>query len=267
MQKIVLILLPILVIALVLVFLFRAKILPFTSRPTTPIINISGNQLSAPNLSALTQPVTRFQGKIEKVENQALVLTGRPLFDTPLESTSTAAQAILSMTTRVIINSATEINRISPLPPSSASASSSTKISVQDLKAGQMVNILSSTDLRNLKTAEFTAKTITLLPSPQSTIRGKISNVKSNAFALKTEATPAVPIPNTKNTIPAQAAKTYAVTITKDILILAFSSKAEKQTNLTIADLKDNDLVTVFTEDNLNQTSIKASEIIVLPTQ
>lgn len=253
MKKILIILIPILILILVSIFVVKLKLTPPTS------LNTTKNDLSISELASLNQPTFRFQGKIEKIDGQTLVVNGKPPLDNPIAATDSAAQKISKSTLQALITPETKISGFS----SSRAASSSAKLSLADLKINQTVTIFSSTDLRSLKGTEFTAESVLLIPTPVNTIQGKIIDIKDDTLTFETTAIPEIAIPNSKVTIPSQPSKIYQITLIKGIKISTSDPKNPK--SLTQADLKANQDAIIFTEDDpLSQTQIKALKIIAL---
>lgn len=180
MKKIILIVLPfvILLSAVILFTKFKDKLPLPVSNPTK---TVSG--LPAAELKSVPDPIFRFQGRIEKIDGQILIVAGVPLPELPAAATS-SSQLVPSLTMRITINPETKISQLS----TTNSASNSAKLAFRDLKAGQSVIITSPNDLRQLKTAEFSAQTIELLPASPNSLQGKTVDQQVN---ILTEDNPA----------------------------------------------------------------------------
>lgn len=237
MQKIFLYGFPVLALILVGSFLYLTRLKPVLSPVNSklPAINTSNNSepgapVSKPpaaDFSSLEASAIRFQGTIAKIEGQILTVNGRPIYNQTAQASNSAIQTGPFVNARVTVNSGIEIKRPSKIKSATASAN----VSLQDLKVGQLVLISSQTDLKGLKTAGFTAKTITLLPENTSIIiRGKIPAIYKNSFIVET------PLRN------------YEIIITKETSI--FTGNKDKIKKLTRADLKIGQDVIVNTEDD-----------------
>lgn len=194
MKKILLLAVPVLVLIVIGVMFWnklKAPSLNITNAPLNKIFKSvsetsrskSSSQPPATDFSSLEQSANRFQGKIDKIEGQTLTVSGRALYNQTATTSSSPIQTAPFINARVIINSATEIQRPSKIKSATASA----KLSLQDLKVGQLINIVSSSNLKGVKTAEFTAKTITLLPQTDNfLIRGKIAVIQEDNVVIET---------------------------------------------------------------------------------
>lgn len=248
MKKILIILIPLLVLILILFIFIKLKFIPAKtlSVPESPTV--------VSLLSSLNQPIFRFRGKIEKIENQSLIINGEPILDLPFLATNSTAQATPKLTLQVLINSSTKINN---------SATNSAKLSLANLKTNQTVIVSSPTDLRNLTGNEFTADSIVLLSSPIASIQGKITDIKNDILTINTTAIPAMTIPDSKVIITAQVAKTYQIIITPDTNISTGDPLNPK--SLTQKDLKIDQTILIFTEDDpifTTQITAKSVELI-----
>lgn len=252
-------------------------------------IKISGmNQVSS-DILFLTQPVTNFSGKVDKVEGNAVWVSQQftlaqnytmapPPVLTPGQSSPAIPTPIppKNISYKVLVNSNTQISRppvyISYLlitPPPSVPV----KLSVKDIKQGQFITLNTNTDLRTISGNEFTANSIQL-PQIQNSINGKISSISGNTLLVKAFA----PIQNGPGgmaigsaTIPPPKEVIYSVTVTDATEISRYGQmEPSKETEtpkegglinkppapekLSVSDLKADMQITVYADIDVTAT-------------
>ncbi len=237
-----------------------------------------------PNILFLTNPVTEFTGKVDKVSDNSIFIAGKYTI-TPVPTPNNAPTAIPGavitapplppskvITYKVNIQPYTIITRpdspvkylikkITPTP--------TPKLTIKDIKTGQMVYVSATDDLRTLKKEEFDAYSVKLLPI-LNTITGKITdiNVKEGIIILKavqpTRAGLAEPTPEKPKEVE------YAVSVTSDTEISrmgpvptpAKAESAPKPAQILeykITDLKNDIQITVYTDvDVIEDQRLKA---------
>lgn len=267
-------LLPIAAVVTAIVF----TIVGFTLRGAlkfSPLAQI-GLPGTASDILFLTSPVNSFSGKVTKVEKDVIVLTQKMMLPVsfnppPIIATGNAATPAplptpvsKDITFRIRIGSQTQISRppafvpyllISVTPPVPA------RLSIGDIKPGQMVSVSTSTDLRTLSGNEFEASLINL-PPIINTLSGKITAAGDNAITLR-----AIPPRPNDMSAPAEPAKEvdYRVRVTKDTEISRYqpvpmgqtdpdpnsTPKAPTVEKLSLADLAADMQVIIYTDTDI----------------
>lgn len=257
MKKVLIIVLPILLLISILVYFFL-----FRFNQTLPVSkNIQEPKVFNAALASINQPVFLFEGRIEKINDQTLTITGEPILEIPVPASGSANQNVLKLTLQALVTSATEISNSSL----TGTTTKTTKISLADLKINQIVIASSSTDLRGLKGNEFTAESVMVRYIPVFSIGGKVMEIKDNVLTVQTFAPPSLDKSDSKTPPSSAPEKTYQVAITRDTKYSALSSDyPPKATSITKQDIKIGKDATVLTEDNPNsQTQITALSIIL----
>lgn len=276
-------LLPISLLVTAILFTF----LGFTLNRSLKVSPLAGIGLpgTVSDILFLTSPVNSFSGKVTKVEKDSIILTQKMMLPLPFNppahiaagnpATTAPIPTPVSkdITFKVKIAPATQITRpvvsipyllISVTPPVPA------KLTISDIKPGQMVSVTTNTDLRTLSGNEFEANFINL-PSIINTLSGKITAIGDNIITLR-----AFP-PVSMYDMQAQSAQPpkeeeYRVQITTDTEISRFGPpapfkegvmpKPAEPEKLSLSDLKSNQQVTVYTDvDVTAMKSFKALRI------
>ena len=241
-------------------------------------INIAGGKidLSSPsNLLFLTSPITSFSGKVDKISGNSVWISQSftlsqampgAMMPPAVEAgkagpspTALPTPITKVLTFKVNIDQNTQISRpqnyinyllitVTPAPPP--------KLTVKDIKAGQMISINTNSDLRTLKSNEFTATSIQL-PQVPNTINGKISAISGNTLKVKSSSQPAM-MPGTNTSPEPPKEIEYTVTVTNDTEISRYSQVGPAKENTTftppepeelaLSDLKVDMQVTVYTD-------------------
>lgn len=241
----------------------------------------------ASNLLLLTNPVNSFSGKVDKVEQGAVVVSQQftlaqniapatttkdgkpPVVATPVTKTLTF---IVKVTQNTQINQPIAsipylIKTVQPSPPP--------KGTLKDIKVGQQVSIFTNTDLRMLKTNEFEASSIQLPPIANS-ISGKLASIKGNVLTVK--AIPPQPPLQPGSTPTAPKEVNYTVTVTDNTEISRYGQaeppkegtapKPPAPEKLDLSDLKEDMQVTVYTNvdtvANQKITALRIEPFIVI---
>jgi hypothetical protein len=226
-----------------------------------------GGQTLSPNILYITQPVTSFSGKVEKIEGNVVSISSQyallqtapiaitvmpnqpPVMPTP--QTKTVIYKLLVTDKTQINQPATFINyllkTVTPAPQ--------TKLTIEDVKVGQMIMVNSAVDLRTLKSNQFEATMINL-PPINNTLNGKIVKITNNSLTLKAFA------PVAAVTDPQE--KEYTIHITQDTEISRniYSTNMNpeepptppKPEKLAISDLKADMQVTAYTSEDVTET-------------
>ncbi|MBI5451979.1 hypothetical protein HY945_00795, partial [Candidatus Gottesmanbacteria bacterium] len=134
---------------------------------------------SVPNILFLTNPVTEFSGKVDKISDNSIFIAGKYSITpppTPPNAPTNIPGSVITVqplppskvfTYKVNIQPYTIINRpdspvkylikkITPTP--------TPKLTIKDIKAGQMITVSTVSDLRTLKKEEFDAYSVKLPP-------------------------------------------------------------------------------------------------------
>lgn len=160
---------------------------------------INGRDNSSSNILFITNPVTSFNGRVDKIEGNSVFVSQQITLNQPFAGGPATAEAgkgvpspfptpiskVLSFKVNLTPN--TQISRpsafipyiarlVTPAPPS--------KLSVQDIKVGQLISISTNTDLRTIATDTFEATSIQL-PGVQNNLQGTISRISGNIIIMK----------------------------------------------------------------------------------
>lgn len=230
--------------------------------------NEVSDQSVSPNILYITSPVTFLSGKVEKVEGNTILVSNQyavpqtapivitvlpnqpPIMPTPQTKTITYK---LLVTDKTQINQpATYVNYLLRTVVPSPQA----KLTVKDIKVGQMITVNSAVDLRILKSNELEATMINL-PQTTKVLSGKIVSVTNNALTLKAFP-PLTGGPVAVNTAPAAPQeKEYFITVTSDTEISRMtsggSSTLPKPEKLALSDLKKDMQTTVYTAEDVTE--------------
>ena len=257
-------------------FLFRNGV-PFLGNKTT--------ETNLPDILFLTSPVTEFTGLVDKVSDKAIWVSGKysitPVPTLPNNPTNIPGQVITvpplpptkTLSYKVNIASYTQItrpdltvtylfNKNTPTP--------TPKLTISDIKTGQLVTVSTTRDLRSNSSKEVEAYTIKLPPIINK-LTGKITGIKSNEGMIILKAmTPARIIPNEPTSAPVE--NEYAVSVTQateishlepaDTAKTGTTPKPPKPVKYEITDLKTDIQITVYADsDVIDNHKIKALRI------
>lgn len=256
-------------------FLFRNGV-PFFGKKIT--------ETNLPDILFLTSPVTEFIGKVDKVSGNSIWVSGKysitPPPTLPNNPTNIPGQVITvpplpptkTLSYKVNIASYTQItrpdiavvyllNKNTPMP--------TPKLTVSDIKTGQMVTVSVNGDLRStLKEVEaYTIK----LPPFMNKLTGKITSIKSNEGLIILKAlTPARIILNEPTSAPVENEYAVSVTQATEISLMGtaetpktgISPRPPKPVKYEITDLKTDLQITVYADsDVIDNHKIKALRI------
>lgn len=250
--------------------------------------NIFGGKTgsSIPNILFFTNPVTDFTGKVDKISDNSIWISQKytitPVPTLPNAPTMIPGQVITVpplpptklFTYKVNIASYTVISKpdspvtyllkkITPTP--------TPKLTIKDVRAGQIVSVVSSSDLRTLKTEEFTAYSLKL-PPMVNTITGKIISINAKDSILLLKAYQPVQ-PGDKEPTPTQPKEIeYSISIFQDTEISKMSKAETPKAGTTpippqpikfqMTDLKQDMQITVYTDsDVIENQKLKALRI------
>lgn len=232
----------------------------------------------------LTNPVTDFSGKIDKISDNSIFVSGKYTITpppTPINAPTNVPGQVITvppippskiLTYKVNVQPYTVISR--PESPVKylfkiTTPTPSPKLTVKDMKADQIVSVSAMNDLRTLKSAEFDASLIKLLPIT-NIISGKIVsiNVKDGLIVLKA----IQPIrPGTNEPTPEKPKEVeYAISVTSDTEISRMgpiptpakatsTPKPAEPLEYQITDLKKDIQITVYTDsDVIENQKLKA---------
>lgn len=243
--------------------------------------NIFGKKVSGssiPNILYFTNPVTNFTGKIDKISDnyiwisQKYTITPPPL--PPNAPTMIPGQTITVpplppskvFTYKVNIASFTLISKtdapitylykkVTPTP--------TPIITIKDAHVGQIVSVVSSSDLRTLKTEEFDAYSLKL-PPMVNTITGKITSINiidtKDSIVILKAIQPVQPGDDQPTVQPPEEIE-YSVSITEDTEISRMGKAETPKAGITpkpaqpvkyqINDLKQDMQITVYSDTDV----------------
>lgn len=257
-------------------FLFRNGV-PFLGKKTT--------ETNLPDILFLTSPVTEFTGKVDKVSGNTIWVSGKysitPPPTPPNNPTNAPGQVITvpplpptkTLSYKVNIVPYTQItrpditvvylfNKNTPTP--------TPKLTVNDIKTGQMVTVSVNGDLRSNTSKEVNAYTIKLPPFI-NVLKGKITGIKSNEGLVILKAmTPARVVLNEPTSAPVENEYAVSVTQATEISLLGAAEtpksgatpKPPKPVKYEITDLKTDIQITVYADsDVVDNHKIKALRI------
>lgn len=255
-----------------------------------PKIQIPDTPSVSPNILFLTSPVTNFSGTVDSVSGNTVTVSqtyslqpfqagAAPMVaerpDAPISPMPTPISK--KLTYRVTVGSNTQINR----PPImvnylflTPSPTPVSKLTISDIKKGQMITIGSNVDLRTLTDNQFEAVNIQL-PPIVNTLNGRIVAVSGNSLTVKSS-TAAVPIAES-----VAEDKEYKITVTDSTEISRYKPMTgtpdpskpappmpEKE-KLSLSDLKKDMQVTVWTDDDVTTvpslTALRIEPFIISP--
>lgn len=256
-----------------------------------------GKGASSSNVLFLTNPITSFSGKVDKVQGNSIFVSqqftlyqgGLAMPPAAPPAAGLSPTAIPTPVTKVIsfkvnITQNTQINRPSAFIPylvKTVTPAPPPKLSIKDIKVGQPVTINTNADLRTLSAAEFDATSIQL-PQLQNSLNGKISKISSNGFTMKAFG----PQPLVMGTSPVPPKETeYTVTVTNNTEISRYKQQeppkeplkpgetilpaTPKPEEFSLADLAVGMQVTVFTDEDVTSTqkltALRIEPVLTLP--
>lgn len=220
-------------------------------------------QSISPNILALTQPVTFFSGKVEKINGNTLTVTQSVASSQPMlpptanPSGPIPTPKITTVTYSVLVTDTTPITQPSAYMDPTTAATQKPKLTIKDIAVGQFITIYTQSDLRTLKGNSLEATMISL-PAIQNSINGTIVDVKGNTLTLK-----AFPMfnPGETSATPPQE-KNYSITLTSATTVTRPNAQG-KQDQLALSDLKKDLRVLVVT----NQDVSKAQSLTAVKVQ
>lgn len=240
-------------------------------------VNLSGKNQISSDILLLTQPVTNFSGKVDKIEGNAILVSqqfsqAQPVMAAPPVTTPGQPPPAIptplppkTISYKFVINVTTQISRppvfisyllTTPTPPAVE------KLTIKDIKPGQYVTLNTNSDLRTLAGTEVTAASIQLPQIPNS-INGKISNISGSTLSVKAFAPnqngPGMAGAGVANaTIAPPKELTYTVSVTDSTEISRYGQveppkdgsmpKGPVVEKLSLSDLKVDMQLTVFTD-------------------
>lgn len=213
----------------------------------------------SPYILELTSPVYSVSGKIEKISGKTVSITvDRTIGTASIPSMpGTESEKPKAINFEVVVEDGTQISQpidsIAALPTADANSQNTPQMTINDLKVGQVINVMSKTDLR-LGGTKFNAQSITLAPKMRSTY-GQISAISGNTVTVKS--------------FSAAGEQSYILTITNKTTISSQQLnpeplKAPKVEELEVSDLKVGMSVNVTAESELMAgTAVNATKIDV----
>jgi len=244
-----------------------------------------GGQTLSPNILYITQPVTSFSGKVEKIEGNTILVSNQytipqtaPISITviPNQPPVMPTPQIKTITYKLLVTDKTQISQPTAninylfktiIPPSAPGfpTASTPNLTVKNIKVGQYITVNSQDDLRTLLKNTFEATMINL-PPIINTLNGKIVNVTNSTLTLKAFAPVAAapPMIALDTAPPAPQEKEYTIHITQDTEISrnvydtnmtpGEPPTPPKPEKLTLADLKADMRATVYTAEDVIET-------------
>lgn len=242
-------------------------------------------QSISPNILALTQPVTYFSGKVEKISGNTLTVTQSITSTQPMLPPTANPGAplptpkITTVTYSVLVSDTTQISQSTSYTPyliktNKPETAPVSKLSIKNIKVGQYVSVSILEDLRTLKGNTLKATMINL-PQIVNYLNGKIVSVAGNALTIKAFAPSAGgPMGTADTAASAPQEKDYVITLTSATEIsympynagmpTAETATPPKAKVLTVSDLKKDMQVTVYTAEDVIESS-KLSALLVNP--
>lgn len=213
-------------------------------------------QTISPNILYLTQPVFNFSGIVEQIDGDTLTVSDDMALSpaTRLAENTSADEIPISkkISYKVQITPDTKIHlaEISvPYSFNAATPSATPKITINDLKVGQRVEVVSKSDLRVIGADRFEAVSITASLGT-TVIGGTVLSISGNILSVKATP-PSVPEP-----------KDYSIAVNNETEVTASAPILQK---LALTDLKKGIQVLVYTDTDINSQSPRALKIEVLP--
>ncbi len=240
------------------------------------MFNEPSNKALSPNILYITQPVTSFSGIVDKIEGNRLTISQKltasqnlvPLA-APLGKTAPLpSPKVATITFQVVISDKTQISQPPSIinylfktvtPPAAGTlglpAASAPKMTIEDIKVGQIITVSTLKDLRTLTGDTFEATMISL-PQVANTLNGKIINLEGSVLTVKGFA----------QTMAGITEKEYRVSINSNTEIsrMIFNPNinpgelptAPKPEKLTIGDLKNDTQVSIYTAEDVIESQI-----------
>lgn len=265
------------ILALIVIILSVAAGSYFLLRPKK--VNLALTRKAEPPISDilyLTNTVTDFTGKVDKVTGNTVFVSGKYSISAPptpaYMPTAAPGQVItvpplppskvftykINITSHTIITkpdlSANYlIKKITPTP--------TPKLTIKDIRTGQKISVTTSSDLRTLKSDEFDALTVKL-PPINNTISGKISqiNLKEGLVVLKA-IPPVVSDDDKKPGGEEPKEKEYVISVSEDTEISRMgpaetakpgaTAKPPAPLKYQLSDLKTDLQITVYTKSDV----------------
>lgn len=268
----------VIVIVSVLGILIIAGFALYRFLPKAQFAGITQRSTISPDILYITNPATSFSGKIEKIDGNTLTVSQdmmlAQLFAPPAAGapnqppTTPVPQQSKKITYKVLVTDKTFINQSpSSIPylfktvtPATAATpiAAITKLTLQDLKTGQSVNINTTTDLRTLSGNQFEAVGISI-SNQISIINGTITNISGNDLTISAFSSSTLGSVIAANAEPPKA-KTYTVTVNQNTEISRYGiptspNEISKPEKYSLSDLKKDLPVTVYTDADVTTTS------------
>jgi len=245
------------------------------------------NQSISPNILSLTQPVTYFSGKVEKISGNTLTVTQSITSTQPMlpptanPSGPIPTPKITTVTYSVLVSDTTQISQSTSYTPyliktnkPETEMKTPSTLSIKNIKVGQYISVSTLEDLRTLKGNTLKATMINL-PQIANYLNGKIVSVAGNALTIKAFAPSAGgPMGTADTAASAPQEKDYVITLTSATEIsympynagmpTAETATPPKAKVLTVSDLKKDMQVTVYTAEDVIESS-KLSALLVNP--
>lgn len=199
------------------------------------------------NILSNTQPITSFSGKVEKIEGNTVSIFDE--YNLPQSTIPTPP-----ITYRVLVTDNTQINKratfinylfktITPAPQ--------IKLTIKDIKIGQVVTVSSPVDLRTLKNNEFEA-TVIELPRISNMLIGNVVNIVGNTLTVEAFTPANDSIPENTATVSPQK-REFTITITQDTEVSRMNYQGKPEM-LAISDLKKDIRVIVYTAEDVTKS-------------
>lgn len=250
------------------------------------VFSMPSNKAVSPNIMYITQPVSSFSGIVDKINGNNVTISQKltlfqnntaqaPLALNPANQTSPfPTPKTMNVTYNIVITDKTQISQPSPFVnylfktvnlPLALPANNVSKLTVKDIKVGQMITVNTMKDLRTLVGNTFEATNISI-PQIANTLNGKIVSIDGNIMILKGFAVGAsLAVPGVAS---APQEKEYRVNITSDTEIsrTSFTTPAllkpgempppPKNEKLSTSDLKNDMQVTVYAAEDVTMSQV-----------
>ncbi len=230
----------------------------------------------SPDILYITPPVTSFSGIIEKIENNAIIVSktvsvGKPI-DLP-DQPNVPVFPPKKLSYRVAITPETNFFRpFVPVPYlfKTPDLTSAPKLSMRDLKIGDQVSLVTRTDLRLQKKAEFKADSVNYITPSINGFNAKIVKIYASKeeIVLEVDANPFHSnIIETKKNPPENKIYKVIITVGTEISRLSPSKEFTEKplpVKLNHSDLKEGMPVAIFTDGDIS-TSSETKALLIRP--
>ncbi len=223
----------------------------------------------SPNILYITNPVTNFSGVVEKIDGDTLTLTQLvPTDDTntsPLPSPVKSGTSVIprptpivkKITYKVTVKKETTIQQsqtTNPFDPVNTTSGVVDKtVTLRDLRVGQYITAISTTDLRKVTDNTFTAASISLAP-----IQNILSGMVVKATGTQIVVNSVLPVfagakIGSEQTTP----KDYSITINAATVLYRQGTSTDPTktvlpTKISLSEIKAGDHVTIYTNEDLS---------------